>query len=157
MAARVLAKPLKWLSRYGIAECAGIGGALLGALIIRDATGNALAAAYGAAWGETLSYAGVIIARDYLTERRALRAAQRSFSHRDAARLAGALLAEFGPAGALDSFVTRPFAMAIGTRMFGITLGVVVGKLVADLLFYVIVVLMYERGQKWRHHGDGAA
>lgn len=150
MASRFLAKPLRWLNRYGVAECAGIGGALLGAIIVRDATGSAIASAYGAAWGETLGYASVIVTRDYLTEKRALRARQRSFSLRDGVRMMTALLAEFGPAGVLDTFVTRPFAMAIGTRMLGITLGVIVGKFAADAVFYLIVVSMYERGRRRR-------
>lgn len=149
-------KLLEWLSRYGAAECAGIGGALLGAMIVRDATGNALAAAYGGAWGETVGYASVIITRDYLAETRARRGPQGSFSLRDAAGLASDLLAEFGPAGALDTFVTRPFAMAVGTRLLGITLGILAGKLVADLLFYVPVVLMYERRKQRRRRDDTA-
>jgi hypothetical protein len=152
---RFRAKLLEWLSRYGVAECAGIGGALLGAILVRDFTGNALAAAYGGSWGETLGYASVIITRDYLIERRALQRAQRTFSLRDAARLATALLAEFGPAGALDSLVTRPLAMGIGTRLFGITLGVVLGKLTADIVFYIPVVLMYERRKRRRQHREG--
>ena len=141
---------LEWLNRYGAAECAGIGGALLGAIIVRRATGNALAAAYGGAWAESLGYACVIITRDYLTHARALRAARRPFSVRHAARLAGDLLTEFGPAGALDSFVTRPLAMVVGTRLLGIRLGVVAGKIAADLLFYIPVLFIYERKKRWR-------
>jgi len=141
---------LEWLSRYGAAECAGLGGALLGAIIVRDATGSGIAAAYGAAWVETLGYASVIVTRDYLVERRALRGAQRSFSLRAGGRLAAELLAEFGPAGVIDTFVTRPLAMMAGTRLFGITLGVIVGKIAADVVFYVPVVFMYERRQRRR-------
>jgi hypothetical protein len=148
------AKLLEWVSRYGFAECAGIGGALLGAILVRRVTGSALAAAYGGAWGESLGYASVIVARDYLTEARALRRAQRSFAMRHAVQLAVDLFAEFGPAGLLDSFVTRPIAMAIGTRMFGLTLGVVAGKLAADLVFYLPVILMYERRKHRRRHRD---
>src|SRR5438270_10906963 len=82
------AKLVEWVSRYGFAECAGIGGALLGAILVRDATGSALASAYGGAWGESLGYASVIIVRDYLTQARALRVAQRSFALRHALQLA---------------------------------------------------------------------
>ena len=144
----VRAMLLEWLARYGAAECAGLGGALLGAIIVRDATGSRVAAAYGAAWGETLGYASIIITRDYLVERRALRGAQRSFSLRATARFVFELLAEFGPAGVIDTFLTRPLAMMVGTRLFGITFGVVAGKFAADLLFYIPVVFVYERRRR---------
>ena len=62
----------------------------------------------------------------------------------------GGLAAEFGPAGALDTFVTRPLAMALGTRAFGLPLGVIVGKFAADLLFYVPVIIVYERRKRRR-------
>jgi len=50
----------------------------------------------------------------------------------------------------IDTFVTRPLAMMVGTRLFGITLGVIGGKLAADLVFYIPVVFMYERRQRRR-------
>jgi len=144
------AKVWEWLRRYGVAECAGISCALLGSILVRNATGSAIAAAYGAAWGESIGYAGTIIGRDFLAMSRITRAADRAFSIGDARRLVTGLLAEFGPAGVLDTLLTRPLAMALGTRLLGLPFGVVAGKVSADILFYLPVIFMYERRKRWR-------
>ena len=51
---------------------------------------------------------------------------------------------EFGVAEALDSGLLRPLAMGLGVRFFGRGVGIVVGKLAADLTFYVPVICAYE-------------
>ena len=131
-----------------LAECGGVAGALVGSYLVRHITGNAIAAAYGGAWGETLGYAAVIVVRDLVSESRTARSARGRFHLRDMGRVMAGLLVEFGPAGALDTLVTRPAAMALGTRALGMPIGVVVGKLVADVLFYVHVIIMYERRKR---------
>jgi hypothetical protein len=142
------AKVAEWLRRYGIAECVGITCALLGSFVVRRLTGNALAAAYGGAWGETLGYSSVIIGRDFFAGARVARSAGRRFGVRTAGGVATDLLSEFGPAGALDTLLTRPLAMGLGVRLFGPTRGLIAGKLVADVLFYVPVIFMYERRKR---------
>jgi len=62
------------------------------------------------------------------------------------------LLAEFGPAGIIDTFLTRPFAMAIGAQLLGPRLGLVVGKFVGDFLFYLPVIITYERRRRRERH-----
>lgn len=140
----------EWLARYGVAECGGITCALLGSVLVRHVTGNAVAAAYGAAWGESLGYSSVIITRDFLAERRVAHSEHHGFGLKSTGRVVSGLVAEFGPAGVLDTLVTRPLAMGAGVRFFGPRLGIIAGKLVADLLFYIPVVFMYERKKRWR-------
>ncbi|HVZ22626.1 MAG TPA: hypothetical protein VG871_16245, partial [Vicinamibacterales bacterium] len=53
---RVRAKLLEWIARYGLAEIAGIGGALLAVFIVRRLTTSAVAAGYAGTCGETLGY-----------------------------------------------------------------------------------------------------
>ncbi len=140
----------EWVRRYGLAECAGVTCALLGSFVVRRLTGNAVAAAYGGAWGETLGYSSVIVGRDFFVGVRAARSSGRRFGVRTAGGVATDLLSEFGPAGALDTFVTRPLAMGFGVRLLGPVRGLVAGKLVADVLFYVPVIFMYERRNRRR-------
>jgi hypothetical protein len=147
---RPRAKLAEWLRRYGVAECAGITCALLGSFVVQRLTGNAVAAAYGGAWGETLGYSSVIVGRDFFAGARVARSAGRRFGARTAGGVATGLLSEFGPAGALDTLVTRPFAMGLGVRLFGPGRGLVAGKLVADVLFYLPVIFMYERRKRRR-------
>jgi hypothetical protein len=137
-----------WVRRYGPAECAGITCALVGSLTLRRLTGSNIAAAYGGAWGESIGYASVIIARDWLAARRAAHAAGRLAGARDAGGVATGLLTEFGPAAILDTLVVRPFAMAMGMRMIGPRSGLIAGKLAADVFFYVPVIYMYERRKR---------
>ena len=152
------AKLGEWLHRYGPAECGGIAGALLGSFLVQRATGSTLAAAYAGAWGESLGYAAVVLARDVVAESRAAHSARGAFRIADLSRVVAGLLAEFGPAGAIDTFVTRPLAMALGVRALGLGLGVILGKLAADVLFYVPVIVIYEyRQHRRRGATDGGA
>jgi hypothetical protein len=145
---------LEWVKRYGLAECAGITCALLGSFVVRHATGSTIAAAYGGAWGETIGYSAVMISRDFLAESRAARTANRTVGVRGTGRVVTGLLAEFGPAAILDTFVTRPLAMGVGMRLLGPGLGLIAGKLAADVLFYMPVIFMYEKTKHWRRGAD---
>jgi hypothetical protein len=138
------AKILDWVRRYGLAECAGIACAVLASFAARRTTGSAVAAGYAGAWGETLGYATVLVVRDFLAGTRRQREASRPFTVRDGVGVMTGLLVEFGPAAIVDTFLTRPLAMAVGTRLLGLPLGVLTGKLVADALFYVPVIATYE-------------
>lgn len=150
------AKVYQWVSRYGLAECAGITCALLGSFLVRHATHSEIAAAYGGAWGESIGYSGVIVARDFLGEIHAARAQHRSFGVGGVGAVIAGLIAEFGPSGLLDTFVIRPFTMGLGARLLGPQLGLIAGKLAADILFYVPVIFMYERKKRWRERGVGS-
>jgi hypothetical protein len=140
----------EWLHRYGLAELGGVTGALVGSFVVRRVTGNAIAAAYGGAWGESLGYAITVIVRDFATASRDVKSERRRLRFADVGRVFTGLAAEFGPSGALDTFVTRPLAMALGARAFGLQAGVVVGKLAADVVFYVPVIMIYERRKQRR-------
>jgi hypothetical protein len=139
------------VSRYGVAECAGITCALVGSTLVRHATHNAVATAYAGAWGESLGYSSVIIGRDFVSGVRKAHAMHRSFGLRGAGAVTAGLLAEFGPSGLLDFFVIRPLAMGIGQRFLGPQFGLVAGKLAADVLFYIPVIFIYE--MKRHRHG----
>ena len=150
---------MEWLRRYGVAELMGTCTALAGAWLVQRLGGNAVAAAYGGALGENVGFYGTIILREFAAERRAALAARVTFGPLHALRTAGALLLEFGPAEALDSLVIRPLAMGVGTRQLGWRLGVIAGKLAADVTFYVPVILTYEmrRMRSMRRRSASAA
>ena len=137
-----------WLARYGVAECVGVTCAIIGAFTVRHLTGSDIAAGYGGAWGEAIGYGSVIIGRDAYTAMRAARAEGRVVTGRDAGHVATGLLTEFGPAAILDTFVTRPLAMGFGMRWLGPRIGLIAGKLAADCVFYIPVIVTYERRQR---------
>ena len=138
------AKGAEWLKRYGVAEVAGLCTALVGSLAARALTGSEIAAAYGGAIGENVGYYGIIVGREVVHDRRAAFAASRGYGLAGAWRTARNLALEFGVAEALDSGLLRPLAMGLGVRFLGRGVGIVVGKLAADLTFYVPVICAYE-------------
>ena len=126
--------------------------ALLASWIVHRVTGSAIAAGYGGAWGEAVGYSTVIIARDFLSASRSVRARGRAFGVADVGRVIVGLIQEFGPSGILDTLVTRPLAMAAGIRWLGAQWGVLAGKVAADILFYIPVILLYERRKRAERH-----
>jgi hypothetical protein len=149
----VRAKVFQWVRRYGVAECAGVTCALTASFIIRRATRSEIAAAYAGAWGESIGYSTVIVGRDFLVGARAAHAARQRFGVRRAGGVVAGLIAEFGPSGLLDTFLIRPFTMGVGARLFGPQLGLIAGKLAADVIFYVPVIFIYERKKHWGKPG----
>lgn len=134
----------EWLARYGPAELAGISCALATSTIVRHLAGNPVLTAYAGAWGETIGYSAAILARE-IHGRHAGATGPERFTARRIRTMLVDLVHEFGPAGALDTFVTRPLCMGVGQRLLGPTRGLIVGKLAADVLFYIPVIVMYER------------
>jgi hypothetical protein len=121
---------MEWVRRYGPAELLALIGALAGYLLLELATGNRAAAAYGAAIGDNVAYYGLLLARE--ARAHGLRLAIRR------------LAVEFGPAEALDFTVVRPGCTALATAALGPATGVLVAKVVADVVFYVPVIATYE-------------
>lgn len=143
-------KGSEWLRRYGVAEIVGVGGAIAGSVAVHAATGSDLLAAYGGAIGENVGYYGVIVGRDVAREHRAARAAGQTYRLGGALRTAGDLIFEFGFAEVIDTGFVRPFFMALGMRLFGRSAGVIAGKLVADVAFYVPVICAYELRRRFQ-------
>ena len=150
------AKAAEWVKRYGVAEMAGLCTAVAGSFAARALTGSEIAAAYGGAMGENLGYYGVVIGREVVQDRRAANASGRRYGLVGAGCTARNLILEFGVAEVLDSSLLRPLAMALGVRFFGRGLGIVVGKLAADLTFYVPVICAYELRRYLAHATERA-
>lgn len=131
------AKLSEWLWRYLPLEIIATITALMGAGLVSLITSNQVALAFAGTWGENVGFYGYAAWRDYRT-------------HQGFLKLAGHMLVEFGPAEALDSFVVRPACMYLGQQMTGsLGWGIALGKVAADVVFYVLVILSYELKKKW--------
>src|SRR5262249_51219026 len=85
-----------------------------------------------AAWSETIVYYTIMSAREVLAVR-------------SVARAVANLVFEFGIAEALDSLLLRPVCMYLATQLFGdVTIGTILGKFAADVVFYVPAISAYE-------------
>jgi len=137
-------KPQEWLRRYWLAELAALLCAYAGYFMTLFLVHHPIAAAFGASIGETTGYYIVILSKELLYCRR-----QDKSGIKALARTAVHVLTEFGPAEALDSLVLRPLFIGICAHYFGALAGVLTGKLVSDVTFYVPVIISYELRRKF--------
>jgi hypothetical protein len=64
-------------------------------------------------------------------------------------RVVGLLLFEFGPAELLDTFLVRPVAIMIGVQLLPhVAWGLIAGKVVADIAFYVLAATAFRVSEK---------
>jgi hypothetical protein len=139
---------VRWIRRYGLSEVAGVTAAAAGSWLAGNATDNAVVAAYGAAFGESLGFYGSLVLREMIGDAYAAGARRAPYGMTQMARTWRGLFLEFGPSELLDAALVRPLAMGIGRQWFGWGWGVLVGKLLADVVFYVPVIWIHERRQR---------
>jgi hypothetical protein len=133
-----------WCVRYLPAEVAGTLCAVVGAYVAFHVMGDRAVAAITGTMAENLGFYGVMAIVAWRQQ-----AAGRPGGYRRAVRTALALFAEFGPAEALDSLLVRPVCMYIGPFVTGgIANGSLLGKLVADAVFYTVAIVSYEVAQR---------
>jgi FHA domain len=136
-----------WRRRYGLAEVVGTLALILAALAIQRATGSILAAALAGSLAEAAWFYGVLLVREFRLEKRDARVG--GFEARALRELGRDLLLEFGAAERLDGLVLRPLCLGLGLLFIGDWLGLLVGKIVADLLFYGPILSLFH----WRNGG----
>jgi hypothetical protein len=95
-------------------------------------TDSTAMAAVAGAWGETCVYYAVMLVREVNAADTLWRAVRN-------------LVLEFGVAEALDSLVVRPALMYLASQLIGdVSVGVLIGKLASDVIFYVPAIAAYE-------------
>jgi len=134
----------RWIARYGVAEIIGVCTAVASAWLVDMLGAGTVATAYAGAFGENVGYYGFIATREMVASYHATRLTGDRYRASHVGIVARDLTIEFGPAEALDSLILRPLMMGLGTRWIGGGLGIVAGKLAADLMFYLPVIATYE-------------
>jgi hypothetical protein len=135
---------VEWIRRYGVAEVAGTAAALGGYWGGYALTGSVVASAFAAALSESIAFYGVLLLRDMVRDAYAAGARRSRYGPREIAGTWRSVFVEFGPAELLDATLLRPLSMGLGGQYLGPRLGVVVGKLAADLVFYATPILTSE-------------
>jgi FHA domain len=145
-----------WRRRYGLAELAGTAALVVVTLAVRRMTASIVVAALAGSLAEACWFYAVLLVREYRLERRDAQVG--GFERRSLGDLGRDLLLEFGAAERLDGLLLRPLCLGLGLRLVGGWLGVLLGKLAADLLFYgPVLALLHWRGGRpgGRGPGDG--
>lgn len=118
---------LRWLRRYGPPEILGTVGVYAGFFLAEQFEHITWISAYAGAMGENVGFYSAVVYQRLK--------AKENLWH---------VLAEFGPAEILDSFVIRPLALFVGAESLGAGWGLLVGKLAGDFVFYVPVIMTHE-------------
>jgi hypothetical protein len=147
---RWLYKVREWCARYLPAEVTGTVVAVVGAVVVSVNTDDRAIAAFVGTFGEGVGFYGVIV----VGQLRRRRVDGRPVTIRTVVLVVVATVAEFGGAELLDSLLVRPLAMYVGPLLIGnVAGGIVMGKILADLVFYGFVISSYElirrRSRSW--------
>ena len=124
---------LRWVKRYGMAEILGTVGVYAGFFLAEQFEHITWISAYAGAMGENVGFYGAVI-----------------FQRMRAKENLWLVLAEFGPAEILDSLILRPLTLFIGAESLGPGLGLLVGKLAGDFVFYIPVIATHELMQRFK-------
>lgn len=132
-----------WVRRYGPAELACLVTMLIASVVAAQLTDSPPLLAASAIVGATVGFYGVLVT-SVMREQLAVLPAAPGRTPRAFARSVGLLAAEFGVAEVADTFFLRPALMMLGVVMIGDPVwGLLAGKLVADVLFYVVSAVCY--------------
>lgn len=123
-----------WIVRYLPAEVAGTAAMVIGGLLATTWTDAAPLVAVAALVGEIIGFYAVLAVTIYIEQ------APIAMSRRRAVgRTAVLLVAEFGAAELLDTFLVRPAALMLGVWLIPDPLwGMLAGKIAADVVFYAV-------------------
>ena len=139
----------EWIRRYLAADILSTVLSLATAWVIHRSTqDNVLAAFMGSAMA-SISFYGIMA---YADVRKSLRHHQKHALHYDFVAYfkdLRNLIVEFGPSEILDVLAVRPFFMYLMPKVMGeFVWGVFVGKMMADVVFFIPAVVMYEVRKK---------
>jgi hypothetical protein len=134
----------EWLHRYIPSEIAAIATAYLGFWYVFTLSHNHTEASFASAMSENIGFYAVILFREFVKGRKNALLRSEPYTSGAFMKTCLGLVAEFGPGELLDSFLVRPITIGLATHYLGMELGVLVGKLAADVSFFVPTILIYE-------------
>jgi hypothetical protein len=146
---------LFWAKRYLPPEIAGTATMLAAGLAASAAGLPPVLVGIAASEGEGVGFyavAGVSVWREQ----------RRNFPDRGRLRILlrvlGLLLFEFGPAELLDTFLLRPLALTLAVQFIpAVAWALIAGKVVADIVFYVLAATAFRVSERAGIRGDASA
>lgn len=128
-----------YVRRYGAAELACLVTMLVASVVAAPLTDSPPLLAAAAIGGATVGFYGVLVTMVAREQLGAVPAGHPRRTGTVAGRVGVLLLGEFGVAELLDTFALRPALMMTGVALLGQEVwGLLAGKVVADVVFYVI-------------------
>lgn len=139
-----------WVVRYLPAEIIGTAAMLIAGLAVQARTDSPALIALAALVGESVGFYVVLAATIFIE------VSPRSRTRRGAAARTGMLLvAEFGAAELLDTFLIRPAALVLGVWLIPDPMwGLLAGKVAADIVFYAVAAGAFTLTARWGLRGS---
>lgn len=142
----IKSKLMEWSRRYIPAECAAIAGTLIAGIIIHITFNNVLLTSIAAAWGDNLGFYSWVL----YSELKATLTKHKKITKLSLITILRNIIVEFGPSEMLDSIVIRPVAMYTFPLLIqNLTLGLLLGKVFADTVFYSLTIGAFELRKKY--------
>ena len=139
----------EWLRRYLLAEILSTVLSLATAWIIHRTTGDNVIAAFVGSAMASISFYGIVAYNDVRKNLKYHRKHDLSYDFVVYFKDLRNLIIEFGPSEILDVLAVRPFFMYLMPKIIGeFVLGTFIGKMVADVVFFVPAIVMYEVRKK---------
>ena len=139
----------KWLKRYLPAEIFGTLSAIAGAGLAYSMTNNGIISAYAGTISENVGFYGYMLIKEVYDSKIHHKNNNRKYTFTSFLKNARNLILEFGLAEIFDSLLLRPFFMYLFPLIIGnFALGIFVGKIVADITFYIPAIIAYELRKK---------
>ncbi len=142
-------KVLEWLKRYLVAEIISTTLSLATAWGIMENTSDRVMAAFVGSAVASLSFYGVIAIADVRKSLAIHRSNNERYKIKSFLIDFRNLIIEFGPAEILDVIAVRPFFMYLIPKLTGeFILSTLGGKIIADVFFFALAIIMYELRKK---------
>jgi cytidyltransferase-like protein len=140
----------EWLKRYLPAEIICFIFALLIAGIFFIITHNRAIAAFAGSLGENFIYYIFISSRDFFETKSKCNKRGIKYSIKHLGYNIRDLILEFGFSEFFDSFIIRPFFMYwMPILLSNFAVGIIAGKILADIIFYIPTITAYELRKKY--------
>ena len=138
-----------WIKRYLPAEIFGTLGAIIFPTAVSFFTENILIIALVATWGENVGFYGTMIFQEVRESREKHNKLNKHYGLISFVKSIRNIFLEFGIAETADSLFIRPAAMFFTiANIENLQLGIFVGKIIADVIFYIPTVISYELRKK---------
>ncbi|HEX7414809.1 MAG TPA: hypothetical protein VF411_12270 [Bacteroidia bacterium] len=141
------------MKRYLPAEIIGTVTAFVAACITHYFSENLIFIAYAGSLGEGIGFYSTVFIQHIILVAKKHRKERKIISFSDLSKIIGHIILEFGPAGLIDGLLLRPFFLYLFPILIqNFTLGILIGKIVGDVTFYILVILSYEINKRNRKH-----
>ena len=139
----------EWLKRYLPANIIATITVLLVSWIVVLLTKNYVLAAFIASISDFIVYYGFILVRDIIQTRKSNSKKKKKYTWISLLKNVRDIILEFSVGEALDTLMIRPFFLYFTPIWIGnYTIGIIIGKYLSDITFYIPTIISYELRKK---------